>query len=299
MKYLLTGSTGFLGSYIKKTLIGEEVYTLGRSECTICADLRNIATELVLPEVDFVVHVAGKAHIEAKSANQDNDIYDTNVLGTRNLLLNLEKRRLPKFFIFISSVAVYGLTTGKNISENSDLLATDSYGKSKIEAESIIIEWAKKHSIKYLILRLPLVAGVNPPGSLGSMINGIKKGFYFNIGDGGAKKSIVMASDIALLIKNLPEHMQNGIYNLTDGYNPTFLELSIHLSKQLGKSNPHSLPYFLAKILSLFGDIIGPNFPINSNKLKKITSDLTFNDSKARNALGWSPSLVLDDFTIT
>jgi hypothetical protein len=59
------------------------------------------------------------------------------------------------------------------------------------------------------------------------------------------------------------------------------------------------LPYFLAKILSLFGDIIGPNFPINSNKLKKITSDLTFNDSKARNALGWSPSLVLDDFTIT
>ena len=66
-------------------------------------------------------------------------------------------------------------------SENSDLLAKDPYGRSKIEAEAMIIEWAQKHAVKFLILRLPLIAGINPPGNLGSMINGIKKGFYFNI----------------------------------------------------------------------------------------------------------------------
>jgi nucleoside-diphosphate-sugar epimerase len=298
MKFLLTGSTGFLGSTIVKALAEKEVYTLGRQKCSISVDLRYLPRELVLPKVDFVIHIAGKAHVVPKTLSEENDFFETNVVGTKNLLANLENGRLPKAFVFISSVAVYGLATGNDISENSDLLAKDPYGRSKIEVEAMIIEWAQKHAVKFLILRLPLIAGMNPPGNLGSMINGIKKGFYFNIGRGDAKKSVVMASDIGLLIKNLSENIQNGIYNLTDGYHPSFLELSIHLSKQLGKSNPFKLPYFLAKILALIGDIIGPRFPINSIKLNKITSNLTFNDSKARCELGWRPSFVLEDFKI-
>lgn len=299
MKYLLTGSSGFLGSYIKKTLDDEEVFTIGRTKSSICVDLRYLSIELALPKVDFVVHIAGKAHIEAKSSNVENEIFDTNVVGTKNLLLNLENGRLPKYFIFISSVSVYGLTTSKNISESTALLATDPYGRSKIVAEAMIIEWSQQHAVKYLILRLPLIAGINPPGNLGSMINGIKNGFYFNIGRGNAKKSIVLASDVAQLIKKLSENFQSGIFNLTDGYHPSFFELSNIISNQLGKNTPKNLPFWLAKLLAVGGDLIGKKAPINSVKLKKITSDLTFDDSKARVAFGWSPKPVLNCFKIS
>lgn len=299
MKYLLTGASGFLGSAINNALTNEEVYTLGRRNSTINGDLKNLPTGFVLPQVDIVVHMAGKAHIDPRSLSEEQDIYDTNVKGTQNLLNHLENGQLPKLFVFISSVAVYGLASGTKISEDAELLATDPYGRSKIEGETMLIEWANKHAVKYLILRLPLVAGMNPPGSLGAMINGIKKGFYFNIGGGHARKSIVMASDVALLVGNLTDTIQNGIYNLTDGNHPSFSELSIHLSRQLGKRQPLNLPYFAAKMLSLFGDVVGPKFPINSNKLKKITNDLTFDDSKARKDLSWSPRAVLESFKIS
>lgn len=299
MKFLLTGSTGFLGSTILKALANEEVYTLGRNKSSFCVDLKQLSTKLALPKVDIIVHIAGKVHYVTKTLSEGNEFFETNVVGTKNLLANLENGRLPKTFVFISSVAVYGLVTGTNISESADLLAKDPYGKSKIEAEAMIVEWAQKHEVKYLILRLPLIAGMNPPGNLGSMINGIKKGFYFNICQGNARKSIVLDSDVAQLIKNLSEDIHSGVYNLTDGYHPSFFELSINISKQLGKCIPLNLPMSIASLLAFVGDFLGKKSPLNSDKLRKITSDLTFDDSKARKALGWKPTPVLIGFKIS
>ena len=47
-----------------------------------------------------------------------------------------------------------------------------------------------------------------------------------------------------------------------------------------------------------FGDIAGKYAPLNSDKLNKITSTLTFDDSKARAAFGWNPTPVLEGFKI-
>ena len=139
--------------------------------------------------------------------------------------------------------------------------------------------------------------GPIPPGNLGEMIKGIQNGYYFNIGGGKAKKSMVLAEDVAKSILKVAEI--GGIYNLTDGYHPSFCELSINISFQLGKSRPRNLPLWLAKGLALIGDLLGAKTPFNSNKLHKITSDLTFDDSKAREAFGWNPTPVLEGFEIT
>ena len=134
------------------------------------------------------------------------------------------------------------------------------------------------------------------PGNLSSMIHGIKKGYYFNVAGGNAKKSMVLASDIAKFILKAAE--VGGTYNLTDGYHPNFNELSYLISKQLGKKFVSNVPLFVAKIFATLGDILGSKFPFNSNKLNKITSTLTFDDSKAREAFGWNPTPVLKGFKI-
>jgi hypothetical protein len=52
------------------------------------------------------------------------------------------------------------------------------------------------------------------------------------------------------------------------------------------------------KGIAKFSDILGDRFPFNSYKLSKIQADLTFNDSKAREAFGWHPQPVLKAFKI-
>jgi nucleoside-diphosphate-sugar epimerase len=284
---LLTGSTGFLGNIISNSIITSvDIFTLGRRKCIINCDLSNSVP--LLPTVNMVIHVAGKAHLIPKNIIEKQAFFDVNFRGTQNLLRGLENSKsLPQAFILISSVAVYGYETGVNICEKAPLLAQDPYGLSKIQAEQLVLDWCKNNGVICTILRLPLVVGKNPPGNLGAMLNAIKKGYYFNIGDGLAKKSMVLAEDVAKFIPIIASI--GGIYNLTDGVHATFKDLS----QSIAKNKIPNLPLFAAKIFGLIGDLIGKKSPINSLKIKKITSDLTFDDSKARE-MGWEPQCVLE-----
>lgn len=291
-KVLLTGSTGFLGSYIFRDLsMSTEVITLSRTSATIIADLSEEITKL--PSVELVIHCAGKAHSIPKTEVEIREFFQVNVNGTENLLKSLQLGSiLPKYFVFISSVSVYGLETGVGITEEYPLEAKDPYGLSKIEAEELVVDWCKKNNIICTILRLPLLVGQNPPGNLGAMTKAIDKGYYFNIAGGKARKSIVLAQDVAAFIPRVAT--VGGTYNLTDGYGPSFYELNTVMAKCVNKKASFNLPLNVAKLMGYVGDILGAKAPINSQKLKKITSDLTFDDSKARRCAGWKPRGVLE-----
>jgi nucleoside-diphosphate-sugar epimerase len=295
MCVLITGASGFLGKILLQSISDRSVITLGRYHGDIIADLEKEIP--LLPQIDLIVHAAGKAHMVPKTNEEIQDFFNVNVKGTKNLLLGLEKMAsMPRAFIFISSVAVYGKEAGLNIKENCLLEANDPYGKSKIEAEQLITDWCNKNKVICTILRLPLIAGPNPPGNLGAMVQGVLKGYYFNIAGGKAKKSIVLAEDVAAILPMAAK--VGGIFNLTDGYHPSFYELSVIIAKQMNKKASCNIPLWLAKIVANIGDLIGEKAPLNSKKLNKINSNLTFDDSKARSLLNWNPALVLERFII-
>lgn len=289
MNILLTGSNGFLGSTIKDKLsISNILTTLSRSNSDYINSLEK-EIPVFKESFDLIIHAAGKAHSIPKTESEKKQFHDVNFLGTLNLLKGLEKIGFPKEFVFISSVAVYGQETGDNINEDHPLIAKDPYGESKIEAEKLIIDWCKENNVICTILRLPLLVGKNPPGNLGAMVKAIKKGYYFNIGGGKARKSMVLSKDVAFIIPFVSPI--GGIYNLTDGFHPSFYDLSLAISKNKKQLN---LPFFIARTLGKIGNLLGDKAPINSLKIKKITSDLIFDDSKARKLLNWKPELVLD-----
>lgn len=290
MKVLLTGSSGFLGKTIL-TDLSLDIVTLGRnSGVDIICDLAKEVPKL--KPIDLVIHAAGKAHVVPKTELEKKDFHTVNVIGTNNLLLGLERISiLPKSFVFISSVAVYGLCKGILIKEDMPLEASDPYGRSKIEAEQLIKEWCSRNNVICSILRLPLIIGTNPPGNLGSMIRGIQRGYYFNIDGGKARKSMVLSEDVVKIIPDVAK--VGGVFNLTDGLNPSFFELSNSIATQLNKPRPRNMPLWIAKSLAFIGDHISNRFPINTNKLSKIISDLTFDDLKARGQLKWEPKSVL------
>jgi nucleoside-diphosphate-sugar epimerase len=290
VKILLTGSSGFLGQVLTQFLAKENtVETLGRNPSNdIQVDLSK-AFELIA-SFDCVIHAAGKAHLVPRSEEEKQTFWEVNVIGTRNLLKALEGHP-PLRFVYISSVAVYGKPAGRLLNEQTPLLPMDPYGQSKIQAEAEIIQWCHRYDVICTILRLPLIYGENPPGNLRALMQGIKNGYYFNIAGGKARKSMVRAADIARFI--LPASELGGIYHLTDGYHPTFHELSHAIGKSMGRNWVPNMPLSLARILAKMGDIVGPFFPLNSDKLQKITSELTFDDSLARAKFGWNPQSVL------
>lgn len=297
MKLLFTGASGFLGTNICPLLKTQyDVATIGLT----AQDDYTINISKKVPELsehfDIVFHAAGKAHSVPRTTEEKQLFFDVNLQGTINLCAALEQTGVPESFIFVSTVAVYGCDWGENISEEHSLDGETPYAKSKIQAEKYLEGWSLKHGVKLSIIRPSLIAGPNPPGNLGSMINGIRSGKYLSIAGGQARKSILMVQDIANLMPLLIE--KGGTYNVCDSYQPTFRELETIVCKQLRKRLPLSIPYWLAKGIASIGDCMGEKAPINSLKLKKITTSLTFSNKKAMHSLGWYPINVLNNLEI-
>ncbi len=289
MRILLTGANGFLGTYLKKALPGE-VITLGRSKANKISCAIEIAIP-TLPRVDMVIHNAGLAHRVPKSPEEEREFYLVNLFGTQNLLKALDSGiELPKAFIYISTVAIYGLEKGELIDENVEPIPQTPYAKSKYEAEMLLQAWAKQKQVNLTILRLPLVAGANgTPGNLGAMIRGIQRGYYRRIGKAEARKSMVLAEDVATLLPTLLD--KSGVYNLTDGHHPKIGELEDYLADFFGKKIK-TIPFWILKLATFLGDRI-PGFPINSYRISKLGESLTFDDAKARTEISWNPRPVI------
>ena len=296
-KLLFTGGTGFLGKNVMPLLKEKyEVTTCGITpEDMINANLAKSVPEL--PEhYDVVLHAAGKAHVVPKTEAEKQLFFDINYQGTVNLCSALEKVGVPRALVFISTVAVYGCDFGDMITEEHALEGETPYAKSKRMAEEYLTGWCKEHSVVLGILRPSLLAGMNAPGNLGAMVNGVRKGFYMNIAGGKVVKSILMAEDIAHLLPLVAE--RGGTYNVCDTRQPSFGELSISVAKQLGKGKPLNIPYWMAWCMAKVGDLLGSKAPINSYKLEKMTQSLTFSNEKARRELGWEPLDVLENYRI-
>jgi len=295
-KLLFTGGTGFLGRNVRPILDKRyEVTTCGITpDDMIKANLAKEAPEL--PEkYDIVLHACGKAHVVPKTEEEKQAFYDVNYKGTIHLCDALEKVGAPKALVFISTMSVYGDVAGNSSTEETPLRGDSPYADSKIKAEQYLTDWCSKNGVVLGILRPSLLAGEGAPGNLGAMVNGIKTGKYLSIAGGKAKKSILMAEDIANLVPLVA--VKGGVYNVCDDYNPSFGELETSIAKQLGKRKPISIPYWLAKCLALIGDVFS-FFPINSARLDKIVTSDTWSNEKAKRELGWKPMSVLENYKI-
>ena len=281
---LLSGSSGFLGKAIKKYFEQQfkEIYFIDRT------NLSEVFSQL--NRIDLFIHCAGKAHSIKNSTEEEKAFFDSNVELTKRLTGIISENVIRvNTFVFISSVAVYGREEGDRITEEFPLNGQSAYARSKILAEQHLIQWAKKEGVNLVILRLPLIFGENAPGNLGAMERAIKGRYYFQIGTGDARRSMIHVEQLAEFIPTLVG--KSGIYNLTDGHHSTYLEVANYFGNK-HKKRIKSLPLALLKPIAKFGDVL-PKFPLNSYRLSKLSQSLTFCDQKARRELGWTGSNAL------
>ena len=254
---LVTGANGFIGRNLCETLQkqGVTVRALLRRDIkgpwdeVIISDLvTNDLPSETLENVETVFHLAGKAHAVNEINNSQDDYNPVNVGGTQKLLAAAASAGVQNF-IFCSSIKAMGEGGYYPQKESDPALPVTFYGKSKLEAEMLVI---KAHGIPHTsVFRPAMVYGPNNPGNLDRMIKAISKGFFPPLPKLENKRSMVHVDDVisaALLLKN-NEKANRQVYNVTDGEYYSTSDIVQWIRADLGLS-PHKLetPLFLLKL---------------------------------------------------
>ncbi len=111
------------------------------------ADIRDpTAVEQAMADVQIVVHCAAALPLSSKE-----EIHSTDVEGTR-ILLESAARHAVSRFIYISSTSVYGIPDHHPVYEHDALHGVGPYGKAKIGAEELCLDW-RQRGLSVAILR--------------------------------------------------------------------------------------------------------------------------------------------------
>lgn len=275
-KILLTGASGFIGSYIMEELRSAGIVpdTLSRQQgATYVCDLEH-DTPALETCYDAVIHAAGTDE-KGRADALNNE-------GTKRLLTALEARP-PRHITYLSSVHVYGSNPGTDVEESCFLRPDTEYSRSKIRAEKALEKWCAEHGTTLTILRPALTAGRGMHGRLAVMAEAVARGRYMHLRGNPAVHSLVMADDVARaarLTLGVP-----GVFNVSDGIAHSVISIADAMAANLGTDKRVlSFPAGLAKWVLRLCPLKKPR-----RAYAKLTTSATFSNKALTEATGLKP----------
>ena len=272
MKILITGASGFIGSFIVEEALkrGLETWAAVRGSSskaylqderinliTLNLSSREQLVEQLRPhQFDYVVHAAGVTKCIDKR-----DFRRINTEGTKNLVQALQQLQMPlKRFVYLSSLSVFGAIREQQpyeeIRETDTPQPNTEYGRSKLEAE----QWLDTlKDFPYVILRPTGVYGPRERDYF-LMAKSIKGHSDFAVGYKRQDITFVYVSDVVQAVFLAIEKGQTGRkYFLSDGevYQSTTFSDLIH--EELGRPwwIRITAPVWVLRIVTFFGEHIG------------------------------------------
>ena len=246
---LVTGGAGFIGSHIVDLLLIKKYKVIviddlsGGHKKNICHHnnnnnffflKKNICEKkiqkLKLGKVDYIFHLAGKGDI-VPSIEKPKLYFDTNVIGTINILELARKLKVKKF-IYAASSSCYGLAKVPT-SEKNSLDPRHPYALSKLMGEQACKHWSEIYKIPYISIRIFNAYGprVKTTGAYGAVFGVFFKqklsGKPFTlVGNGKQKRDFLFVKDVAeAFFKCAISNKKNQIYNLGAGSPQSILSL--------------------------------------------------------------------------
>lgn len=310
---LVTGATGFIGSWLAEKLIkrGDTVRALVRpsSDKTNLAgmnieyvngDYKNVASlRKAVEGVDEIYHVAG-----VTKAKDEQGYIDGNVTATENLLqAALEANPSLKRFLHTSSGTVTGpaATAEKPVDETAVCKPLTTYGRTKLMAEDVCHRYSGK--LPVTIVRPPAVYGERDRDVL-EFFRTVKNGLQPMVGFGITKRiSLVHASDLTdgmMLACDAP-NAAGQIYFISSEKTYTWHDVGEAASKALGKSFvlklklPEWAVFGIATVAESMSGWSDKPALINREKaIDMVQNFWTFSTEKAMRDLGYREHLTLE-----
>ncbi len=303
---LVTGASGFIGWHVARLLTerGQKVRALVRPTSTLrelevepaVGDLRDAGSlDRAVAGCERVFHVAADYRLWARDPQE---LYGSNVEGTRNLLEAARKHGVERF-VYTSTVGCIGVPRGGLGDETVPVTLEEmsgAYKRSKFLAERLALEFAESG--------LPVVV-VNPtapvgdhdvkPTPTGKIVLDFLKGAMPAFIDTGL--NLVDVRDTAAAHLLAAERGRPGERYIVGGENLTLKEILQKLARLTGKEAPRlKLPYAVAYAAGVvttgWARVTGhpPRAPLDAVRMAK--KKMFVSTEKARRELGFAPGPV-------
>ncbi|MBP5798976.1 MAG: NAD(P)-dependent oxidoreductase [Prevotella sp.] len=273
MKILITGASGFIGSFIVEEALrrGFETWAAVRKSSSRewlqderihfielnLSSKEQLVEQLRGKDFDYVVHAAGVT----KCLNKQ-DFHRINTEGTKNLVDALLEVEMPlKRLVYLSSLSIFGAIKEqqpyKEIKETDTPQPNTEYGKSKLAAEQYLNSVSSR--VPYIILRPTGVYGPREKDYF-IMAKSIKQHSDFAVGFKRQDITFVYVKDVVQAVFLALEKSENGRkYFLSDGQVYQSATFSNLIHEELGRPwwIRITAPVWVLRIVTFFGEYIG------------------------------------------
>ena len=294
MRILITGVHGFVGSNLVKYLSGENmIYGLD----IIAPEKEGVAKTYswddldagVLPEIDAIIHLAGKAH---DTRNQT--VADVYFRVNRDLTIKIfdyfAAHDISKFVFFSTAKATADRVEGV-LTEDVVPSPVGPYGESKIAAEQYIMNCQKTrpHNFKdrgVYIFRPCMIHGPGNKGNLNLLYGVVSKGIPWPLGAYENRRTFTSVENMCFAVNGvLTKDVPSGIYNMGDDEALSTNELIEVICSALGKkAHIWRIPRGLMNAVARIGGWL--HLPLNPLRMQKLTENYVSSNAKIKKALG-------------
>ncbi|MBO5613545.1 MAG: NAD-dependent epimerase/dehydratase family protein [Prevotella sp.] len=310
MKILITGIHGFVGTNLVKALSDEnEIYGLDIMSPEKEGVVKTFSWESLsnenedIPNVDAIIHLAGKAH-DTKNKSAADVYFKVNTGLTQKIFdWYLVHPTAKKFIQFSTVKSAADRVEGEYLTEECIPTPVGPYGESKIEAENYIIEKFAPEALarpfhnftdedavvtgkKVYIMRPCMIHGPGNKGNLNLLYGVVSKGIPWPLGAFENRRSFTSIGNLQEVIKGLlTKDAPSGIYHMGDDEALSTNELIEVICSALGKkARIWNIPRGLMNGIAKIGDVL--HLPLNSQRMQKLTENYVVSNAKIKAALG-------------
>ncbi len=252
MRVFVTGASGFIGREVLRLLTEQGYYTIalirdmGKSNIVdsysqevIIGDVKDNNTLYAIKNCDAVIHLAAKVRFHPYHMLKHVMVDATKSIAEMCLKYNVK-------MVYASSIAVYGNANSNLVDESYPCRADTGYGKAKLEAEHVILEYVKR-GLDAIILRPGYVYGYGDP------ITGmLRMNKIIWLGDARNYIGVIHVHDCARAFIHFLTHSNNEyIYNVVDDQPVQWIDYLNHLCLLAGNNmGPILLPYTPIRLIT-------------------------------------------------
>ena len=294
MKILITGVHGFVGTNLVKalskehTIYGLDIISPTKVGVKFTFSWDYLDREDGIPDVDAIIHLAGKAH-DTKNQSAADVYFKVNTELTKKIYDYYLKSKAKKFIFFSSVKAAADKVEGEYVDENVVPSPKGPYGESKIAAEDYIRskedERIKAGKETY-ILRPCMIHGPGNKGNLNLLYGVVKKGIPWPLGAFENRRTFTSIDNLCFIIDGLlTKNVESGIYNINDDEAVSTNELIDIICSAMGKkAHIWRIPRGLMEGVAKIGGAL--HLPLNAERLQKLTENYVSSNAKIKKALG-------------
>ena len=299
MKILITGVHGFVGSNMVQAYASQHtIYGLDivapETQGVAATYSWNDIEQNRLPQVDAVIHLAGKAH-DTKNKSAAQLYFDINTRLTERIF-DYFLASPAKTFIFFSSVkAAADTVQGEVLTESVVPAPVGPYGESKIAAE----EYIRRHvqisdegvytlpdDKKVYILRPCMIHGPGNKGNLNLLYNVVRCGIPWPLGAFENRRTFTAIDNLCFVVgRLLCGSVDGGVYHMGDDEALSTNELIAVMCQAMGKkAHIWRLNKKLMRQAAGIGGLL--HLPLNPERLRKLTENYVVSNRKIKQAIG-------------